>query len=289
MKKNKSIYFIGRSTIDHTYLLHSFPEENTKMFAEQYKTQYGGPALNAAITNSLLGNNGVVVSCFGSNKDMQKCKDELTFLYDLELFDLAENKDFKLPESAIFVNKSTSSRTIINSPRQDELEHYSFEGLYIEDSSILLLDGYIFSIDLSRKIQDARKRGCIVILDGGSWKANTNIILDFVDIAVCSTGFCHPGKDRAFTIKFMKEKGVQCIAFTNDENEIHLHEGNSMLKVPVQKVKAIDTLGAGDVLHGAFCFYLSEGNTVYNSLCKAAVVATESCKYFGTHTWKEYE
>jgi len=259
------------------------------MFAEKYIMQYGGPALNAAITNNLLGGKGHVVSCFGGSNEMQKSKHDLATIYGLDIIDLADKKDFKLPESAIFVNKWTSSRTIINSPRNERFELYSFHDLTIDDSSLILLDGYLFSEELYHKIQEARKRGCVVVLDGGSWKPNTNYILNIVDIAICSAGFCFPEKTRRHTIDFMREKGVQSIAFTNDGSEIFSYKKGSRVKIPVKQIEAIDTLGAGDVLHGAFCYYYSKGDSFHDALIRASEVATKSCLHFGTHTWKKHE
>lgn len=50
-----------------------------------------------------------------------------------------------------------------------------------------------------------------------------------------------------------------------------------------------DTLGAGDVLHGAFCHYLVEGYNRKEALHRAALIASGSCCYFGTHTWKTHK
>jgi len=54
-------------------------------------------------------------------------------------------------------------------------------------------------------------------------------------------------------------------------------------ELPVPLVSAVDTLGAGDVLHGAFMhFAFTEGLDDLTALKRAAGVATRSCEYFGT-------
>ncbi len=65
--------------------------------------------------------------------------------------------------------------------------------------------------------------------------------------------------------------------------------GDGATKIPVPQVDALDTLGAGDVLHGAFCYYLAEGFDRREALRRAAIIASGSCCYFGTHTWKDNE
>jgi len=52
---------------------------------------------------------------------------------------------------------------------------------------------------------------------------------------------------------------------------------------------APDTSGAGDIFHGAFCFYACEpGATFQDALAKAAVVASESCRHIGTRAWMRH-
>ncbi len=48
----------------------------------------------------------------------------------------------------------------------------------------------------------------------------------------------------------------------------------------------VDTVGAGDVLHGAFCYFLlRSGGDFRESLRRASVLASLSCRSFGTRQW----
>ena len=50
----------------------------------------------------------------------------------------------------------------------------------------------------------------------------------------------------------------------------------------------MDTLGAGDFLHGAFCYYYLEEKELKPALQKASEVATFSCQYKGTREWLKF-
>jgi sugar/nucleoside kinase (ribokinase family) len=50
----------------------------------------------------------------------------------------------------------------------------------------------------------------------------------------------------------------------------------------------VDTMGAGDIFHGAFCFFSSEGKGFVESLGEAANIAAESCRYKGTREWMKH-
>ncbi len=290
MYMNKKAIFIGRSTIDHTYLLDSFPQENTKVFAREYLRQFGGPALNAAITYNSLGGWARLISYFGASGSMIKAKDELRSNYSLDVIDLVKGKGYQLPESSIFTCSVSGTRTIVNPPQRDYdfKEDVSFDNLNLAGAPVILLDGFVFSDDLKKELLEARKNGAIIVLDGGSWKNETINILDTVDIAICSSKFLMPGHDKDQTIANMLKKGIDFIAFTNNEKDINVYESNNSTTIPIPEVNAIDTLGAGDVLHGAFCYYLAEEYSRKEALHRAAQIASRSCCYFGTHTWKEH-
>jgi len=58
--------------------------------------------------------------------------------------------------------------------------------------------------------------------------------------------------------------------------------------IAVTKIRAVDTLGAGDIFHGAFCYYISQpGYEFREALSAAAHVATFSCRDPGTRWWME--
>ena len=286
--KNRAV-FMGRSTIDHTYLLDSFPEENTKVFAREYLCQYGGPALNAAITFNLLGSGARFVSYFGNSSSMVKVKEDLKTKHGIDVVDLIKTSKYRIPECSIYTISNSGTRTIVNPPKQDYNEDPYNENINLEEASVILLDGFVFSEKLKNELRKASERGAIVVLDGGSWKDVTNSILDTVDIAICSISFKMPDHDTDQTISYMLNKGVEFIAITNNEKEINVIERGNKTKIPVPEINAVDTLGAGDVLHGAFCYYLTEGLTRKEALNSASLIASRSCCYFGTHIWRDHE
>jgi sugar/nucleoside kinase (ribokinase family) len=56
----------------------------------------------------------------------------------------------------------------------------------------------------------------------------------------------------------------------------------------VPQVEVVDTMGAGDVFHGAYCYFASTGRGFIESLAEAAKVASESCRYAGTREWMKH-
>jgi sugar/nucleoside kinase (ribokinase family) len=55
----------------------------------------------------------------------------------------------------------------------------------------------------------------------------------------------------------------------------------------VRLVHPIDTSGAGDIFHGAFCWPYTNGSKFMQALKYASEVATESYLHYGTRSWME--
>lgn len=51
--------------------------------------------------------------------------------------------------------------------------------------------------------------------------------------------------------------------------------------IPAPAIKAVDTLGAGDVFHGAFALALAEGKPVLDAAHFASAAAALKCLHFG--------
>jgi sulfofructose kinase len=58
-------------------------------------------------------------------------------------------------------------------------------------------------------------------------------------------------------------------------------EDGSVRRMPVFPINAVDTLGAGDIFHGAFTLVLAEGRTIEIALRFAAAAAGLKCARFG--------
>ena len=60
-------------------------------------------------------------------------------------------------------------------------------------------------------------------------------------------------------------------------------DGDELRMFPAFEVDAVDTLGAGDVFHGAFALSLAEGRGIYEAIRRssAAAAAAIKCTRFG--------
>ena len=279
--------FLGLTTIDILYGVGSHPSPNEKLKAEWQLTYAGGPAANAAVTFSALGHESHLCSGLGNHPAAELALRDLAE-HGVRFHDCAADPEAHPVLSSILVNSITGDRCVIYSNTDEryllgEVDYNS----YLSGCEILLLDGYYLSqaVMLARL---ARQCGVKVVFDGGSWKNGLDNLLPYVDYAICSENFLPPGCiDPQSVFAYLSRHEITGCAVSRGGNALTACEGGRVYLTEVAEVNAIDTLGAGDILHGAFCSYILS-RSFKDSLEKAAAIASESCRYYGTRQWIRY-
>lgn len=278
--------FVGLSTIDLVYEVDAFPLPNTKTTASSQAVYAGGPATNAAIAFRHSGGEAALVSAIGQHSLTALIRDELN-AYDVKLLDLSPNRTEVPAISAVAVN-AAGQRNVI-SANAAQLSEYSdqVDAELLASASILLVDAHLMKACFGWAAA-ATEQGIAVVLDGGSWKPGTELLLPHIGTAICSADFKPPGccGDEQ-VIEFLRDYGIRQIAITAGANPIRFVSGREVGHIPVPEVAAMDTMGAGDILHGAYAYYAATGLSFADSLAKAAGVASNSCRFRGTRAWMQ--
>lgn len=276
--------FIGLVTLDFIYLTEFFPHSNQKIVASDYAIAAGGPATNAAITFSYLGNNSQLMGVVGMQTNSQVIKADLS-AHQVQLIDLEPNRQESPPISSIIVTKSTGERAVISinaTKAQGSLD--KLPSNLLDDIEIVLIDGHQM-VASAAIVSQAQGQQIPVIMDGGSWKPGLETILPYIDYAICSANFFPPGCETTEDVfSYLQAIGIDNIAITQGEKPILYDHQGTRGEIPIPPLPAIDTLGAGDIFHGAFCHYLWQQDFV-SSLIAASKIASRSCRYFGTRRW----
>ena len=126
-------------------------------------------------------------------------------------------------------------------------------------------------------------------MDCGSWKDGTDELLKSVHTVICSADFAAPGcTSESALVKYFLGCGVTNVAITQGAEPVRFFADDKAGEITVPKVVAVDTMGAGDIFHGAFCYFFSIGKGFEEALQQAAEIASESCRYEGTREWMEH-
>ena len=273
--------FVGRSTLDIVYGCGRFPEPDGKVDAEVAYVTGGGPALNGAIAFAALGGRARLCSVVGQGVFADRVRADLG-AYAVELLDAATDEADVLPVSSVIL--TGASRAIVNQPlpeRAGALAGDQLERLFQVRPDVVLTDGHLPELALPI-LRRARAAGVPTVLDGGSWKPWTAELLPWIDMAVVSSRFAPP--DTTDLLAFLRER-VGAAAITSGPGPVRWSAGDAAGEIRPPVAIAVDTLGAGDVFHGAFCHAFAQSRDFTASLAAAAEVASRSCAFWGPRGW----
>lgn len=276
--------FVGLSTIDLVYEVDDFPVVDSKITARSQTTYAGGPATNAAITFRHLGGEATLVSAIGRHPLTALIRNELD-THSVDLLDLSPDRTDVPAISSVAVNPA-GQRNVI-SANAERVTAYSdqVDPELLKSASILLVDGHLMKASVAWA-KAAAKQLTPVVLDGGSWKPGTEQLLSYIDTAICSSDFQPPGcSSHEQLIEFLQGHGVRQIAITAGSRPIRFVSPQGSGCISVEEVPAVDTMGAGDIFHGAYAWYAAAGSGFPDALARAADVASNSCRFRGTRAW----
>jgi sugar/nucleoside kinase (ribokinase family) len=279
--------FIGITTLDLIYQTDRPMSTNLKFVATDFAIAAGGPATNAAIAFQSLGNQAQILSGLGQHSMTQMVREDLN-AQGVQHLDALPNLPMP-PISSIVVDASTGDRTVIS---RNVVDHQapvdpieSQIPTLLENTDIILVDGHQIALSLVIARQ-AQAKGIPVVLDGGSWKFGLEVLLPFIDYAICSANFYPPDCDsQAQVFAYLREQAANIqVAITRGGESILYGWQKQSGEIPVPVIQPVDTLGAGDAFHGAFCHWILQIG-FREALQKSAVVAAIACQSFGTRNW----
>jgi sugar/nucleoside kinase (ribokinase family) len=278
--------FVGLVTLDLIYLTAALPEPDQKLVALDYLITAGGPATNAAITFQHLSNSARLMGVIGCHPVSQFVLAEL-HQRQIDLYDLQPNYFESLPTSSILVTQSTGERAVISiNATRAQASAKQIPAEVLQAVHIVLIDGH----QMAAGQEIARQANAMhipVVIDGGSWKPGFEVVLPYTDYAICSANFRPPDCETpADILHYLEGLGIPNIAITQGEQPIIFSSQGKRGELPVPVVKTVDTLGAGDIFHGAFCHFILQ-TSFEVALNKASQIAARACESFGPRQWME--
>jgi sugar/nucleoside kinase (ribokinase family) len=281
---SKQGLFIGLITIDLIYLVPDLPQRNQKIVAIQDAVTAGGPATNAAITFTHLGNAATLLGSVGQHPT---CHLALADLHHLTIADLTPTRTQPLPLSSILVTQATGDRAIVSrNAVQAQAPASAIPADILQNMEIVLIDGHQMAVG-GAIAPAAQARQIPVVVDGGSWKPGFEEVLRHTDYAICSANFRPPQcSTSAQVFAYLSALNIPHIAINQGAQPIQYFHQGKFGEIPVPHIQPVDTLGAGDIFHGAFCHFILRTD-FEEALAQAAVIAAQACQSFGTRQWMQ--
>ena len=295
----------GLATLDVVQTVERVPTANEKVVAAGLAVAAGGPAANAAVTCAALGVPARLVTRIGGGALGEVVRRDLVDA-GVEVVDLA-GAGVSPPVSTVLVTRATGERAVVSVNATGSAGARAgsgggaVPGEVWDGVGLVLVDGH--HLDLGVAVAaEARRRGVPVLLDGGSWKPGLEALLACVDVAVVSADFAVPegvgdgGRTRGGVLDAVLRLGPSVAARSAGAGPVAVAVAGERASVPVPPTRVVDTLGAGDVLHGALAAWLAARgigasarigrvDDVVAALGWAAGVASASCAAAGARGW----
>ncbi|MBV6304565.1 sugar kinase [Candidimonas humi] len=276
---------LGLSAYDRTWVVRELPSGDGKTRASDYREGGGGMAANASVAVAKLGGQASFWGRAGDDSAGHGMRAELAaFGIDVSQFRLFPGARSSV--SGIVVDER-GDRMILNFRGADQPSEAGWLLLdTLAGAGAVLADPRWPEGALALFVA-ARRLGVPTVLDGDVADPDVfDLLLPHTDFAV----FSEPGlagyagavaQDEAGRLAYARSRGCGLAAVTLGARGLVWEAGHGVRRQAAFPVRAVDTTGAGDVLHGALAFALAAGAETEEALRFSAAVAALKCRHAG--------
>jgi sulfofructose kinase len=279
------ILCIGMPVRDLTFRVPGLPARGSKENATHFDEICGGNALNGAIGIVRLGGRASICGPMGDAKETSS-----RYIFEkmahegIETRHIVHMPGLVTPISNIMIDPS-GERTIVTfrDPQLWNVQLPDTDEL-LEDCNAILTESRAAQFCTELCIE-ARRRGIPVIVDVDRAMSLREGLLTVASHLVFSSeplqetaGVADDGE----ALKKIAKLTPSFLAGTRGaKGTIWLDEHQNLRQTPAFPVHTVDTLGAGDVFHGAFALAITENQDIAEALRFASAAAALKCTRFG--------
>jgi sulfofructose kinase len=276
----------GIIVLDEVFRVDEFPQPDGKVQAKGFFVVNGGCAANAAVAIARLGGRASLAGPMGGPAGEDENGDRVLKALAREKVDCAACQridGLATALSAIFMN-ARGDRTIVTyrderiataAPRHAER--------VVDGVDAVLVDNRY--PEFVRPIcEAARRRNLPVVLDSDRPTIEDDPLFRIASHVVFSweclretTGVSDLGDG----LLRIARKSDAFLAVSNGPDDVVYLDRGKLRRLPVFKITAVDTLGAGDAFHGGFVLALAEGRNEIEAMRFGAAVAGIKCTRIG--------
>jgi len=291
--------FVGLATLDLVLGVEHVPAPDEKVVAVSQLVAAGGPAANAAVAFAWAGGRPRLLTVLGVHPLAAAALRDLRE-HGVAVTDAAPARDEPPPAAAILVTAGTGARAVVSHvDRAPAGSPAAVEPRIVDElldgTRVVVADGHHVGL-AEPLLRAARAAGVPTLLDAGTWRPSFTRLLPLADVVVASAAFRPPaaGPGPSGVLEDLLGRGVVFAATTAGAAPIHWRDATGKCgTIEIPPVAVVDTLGAGDVLHGVLAARLAgaadpdrrDVEMLAEALAAAARVATAACAFPGTRVW----
>lgn len=275
---------IGLNATDTLLLLPEFPPYAGKVAYRQELLSPGGQVASAIVACAKLGLRAKYIGTIGDDfrGNVQRQSLQAT---GVDISGLILRQECPNQTAYILIDERTGERTVLwHRANCLRLTAPEIRPEDIRDAKLLHIDGYDTEA-AAHAASLAQQHGIPVSLDVDTVYAGFECVLKHVDYLVASSSW--PAKWTGEKDPFLAlarlqhEYSLRVAAMTlGDRGSLALEQGRWTYS-PAFDVRCVDTTGAGDVFHGAFCYAVLTGMQMQSALDFSNAAAALNCTAVG--------
>jgi sulfofructose kinase len=275
---------VGLNATDTLIVLPHFPAYAGKVAFEQEILSPGGQVASAMVTCAKL---GLAVKYIGTVGDDDRGKIQLQSLREtgINLDDIQVRANCANQTAYILIDRTTGERTVLWKREEClRLDPASITPEKISCAKMLHIDGHDTPA-VARAAEIAREHHIPVTVDVDTIYHGFDAVLPHVDYLVASSEF--PGqwtseRDPFRALEMIQEEyHIPVAAMTLGAHGAMARVHGRFIYSPAFVVNCIDTTGAGDVFHGAFCYAVLQNMAMRETLEFCNAMAALNCTALG--------
>ena len=268
MKTAGNLVVLGSINADHILNLETFPTPGETVTGNQYQVAFGGKGANQAVAAGRSGANIAFIACTGDDDTGERVRKQLASdNIDVSPVSVVEGESTGV--ALIFVNAEGENVIGIHAGANAALKTERVEAqraiISGADALLMQLESPVESVLAAAKI--AHENHTTVVLNPAPARVLSDELLALVDIITPNetdaeklTGIrVENDGDAARAAGALHDKGIGTVIITLGSRGVWVSANGEGRRVPGFKVKAIDTIAAGDTFNGALVTALLEG------------------------------
>ncbi|EHM50209.1 ribokinase [Yokenella regensburgei] len=267
MKTAGNLVVLGSINADHILNLESFPSPGETVTGNHYQVAFGGKGANQAVAAGRSGAHIAFIACTGDDDTGARVRQQLAS-DNIDVAPVSAVSGESTGVALIFVNAEGENVIGIHAGANAALSvaRVEAENSRIAEAEALLmqLESPLESVLAAAKI--AHQHNTSVVLNPAPARELSDELLSLVDIITPNeteaeklTGIrVENDEDAARAAGALHDKGIETVIITLGSRGVWASVKGEGQRVPGFKVKAIDTIAAGDTFNGALVTALLE-------------------------------
>lgn len=275
---------IGLNATDTLILLPKFPAYAGKVPFAQEMLSPGGQVASAMVACSQMGLRTKYIGTVGDD-ERGRVQMESLLGSGINLDHVQVRKNCPNQTAYILIDQTTGERTVLWSrPDCLRLEPREISPEMIVNARLLHIDGHDTSA-VAKAASIARAAGIPVTVDVDTIYHGFDGVLPNVDYLIASSEFPVQWTNERDPFKALElmqnEYGMRVAAMTLGAHGAMARFEGRFYYSPAFVVNCVDTTGAGDVFHGAFCYAVLQQMPIADALDLANAMAALNCTAIG--------